>query len=112
MRGKFLNYSIVNGHVPTETSDDEEKEGFFDLLEGAYNTSIRSDIKIALSDFNAQVGKKAVNFPTTGKYSLHNLMNDNGSWLIQYAVLWNIIIGSVFYPHKDIHKSTWSHLMV
>ena len=28
IRGKFLNYSFVNGHVPTEKSDDEEKTGF------------------------------------------------------------------------------------
>jgi hypothetical protein len=37
-------------------------------------------------------------------------MNDNGSWLIQFAVSWNMIIGSVSYPHKDIHKSTWRSL--
>jgi hypothetical protein len=29
MRGKFCTYSIVNGHAPTETSDDEGKDGFF-----------------------------------------------------------------------------------
>jgi len=34
-------------------------------------------------------------------------MNDNGSWLIQFAVLQNMIIGLTFHPHKDIHKSTW-----
>jgi hypothetical protein len=28
MRGKFLNYSIVNGNGPTEIPDDEEKDGF------------------------------------------------------------------------------------
>jgi hypothetical protein len=53
------------------------------------------------------VGKEAVNFHVSGKYFLYNLTNNNGSWLIQFAVLWNMIIGSVFYPHKDLHKSTW-----
>jgi hypothetical protein len=53
------------------------------------------------------VGKEAVNFPMTDKYSLHSLMNDNGSWLIQFAVSWNMIIGSASCPQKDIHKSTW-----
>jgi hypothetical protein len=28
MRGNFLNYSIFNGHAPTETSDVEEEHGF------------------------------------------------------------------------------------
>jgi len=79
MREKCFNYSIVNGHAPTETSDDEEKDGFFDALERTYDISARNYVKIAVGDFNAQVGKEAVNFHVTGKYSLHNLTNNNGS---------------------------------
>lgn len=106
IRRKFFNYSFVNGREPTEISDDEEKDRFFDALERAYDTNPRNDIKIVLSDFNAQVGKKLVNFPTTGNYSLHSLTNKNGSRLVQFAVSRNMIIGSTFHPHKDIHKST------
>jgi hypothetical protein len=107
MRGKFFNCSIVNGHAPTEISDNEEKDGFFDALERTYNISPRNYIKIAIGDFNAQVGKEALNFHMTGKYSFHSLTKVNGSWLIQFAALWNMIIGSTFYPHKDLHKRTW-----
>ena len=106
IRGTFFNYSFLNGHAPIEISD-EEIDGFFDALKRAYDTSPRNDIKIVLGNFNAQVGKEPVNFPTIGNYSLYNLMNDNGSWLIQFAVLRNMIIGSTFHPNKDIHKSTW-----
>jgi hypothetical protein len=28
IRGKYFNYSFVNGHAPTEISDEEEREGF------------------------------------------------------------------------------------
>ena len=110
----FLNYNIVNGHAPTETTDDEEKDGFLDSLETAYDISPRNDIKIPFGNFNAQLGKEAVNFSTTGKYSLHNLMDDNGSRLKQFAVSWNIIIIINIYIYiyyiiyyKYIHKSTW-----
>jgi hypothetical protein len=96
IREKFFNYSFINGHEPTKIPDDEET---------AYDTSPRHDIKIVLANFNAQVGKEPVNFPTVGNYSLHSLTNDNGSRLIQFAVLRNMIIGSTFHPHKDIHKS-------
>jgi len=85
----------------------KKQMGFFDALETAYDISPRNDIKIVLGDFNAQVGKKAVNFPTIGTYSLHNLKNNSGSRLIQFAVSWNMIVGSSFYPHKNIHNSTW-----
>ena len=85
----------------------KKQMGLFDALETAYDIRPRNDIKIVLSNFNAQVGKEAVNLPTTGTYSLHNLTNDNGSGLIKFAVSWNMIIGSTLHPHKDIHKSTW-----
>jgi len=105
-RGKFFNYSFINGHEPAEISDDEEKDGFFDALETAYDTSPINDIKIVLGNFNAWVDKEPVNFPTIGNYSLHSLTNDKGSRLI-VCTSWNMITGSTFYPHKDIHNSKW-----
>ena len=107
IKGKFFNYSFINGHAPTEKSDNEEKDRFLDALETAYDTSPRNYIKIVLSDFNAQVGKEPVNFPTIGNYSLHSLTNDNGSRLIHFAVSQNMITGSTFHPHKYIRKCTW-----
>ena len=109
-RGTFFNYCTVNGHAPTEMSDDEEKDGFFDALETAYNISPRNYIKIVIDEFNAQAGKEAINFPTIGNYSLHNLTKDNGSQVIQFAVSRNMIIGSTFHLHRDIHKITWRSL--
>ena len=53
------------------------------------------------------MGEEPVNFPKVGSYSLHSLTNNNGSRLIQFAVSCSMIIGSTFYPHIDIHKSTW-----
>jgi len=75
--GKSFNYSTINGHAPTETSDDEEKNGFFNALERSCDTNPRSDIQIDLGDFSTQVGKEAVSFPTSGKYSLHDVMNNS-----------------------------------
>jgi len=66
---------------------------FFDVLERANDKSPRNYIKIVLGEFNAHVGKEAVSFPTVGNYSLHNLTNNYGSWLIQFAVSQNVIIG-------------------
>jgi len=76
-------------------------------LTRANNTSPRNDIKMVLGNFNAQVDKEPVNFPTFGNYNLHSLTNDNGSRLIQFAVLRNMIVGSRFHAHQDICKSTW-----
>jgi hypothetical protein len=44
-RGKCFNYSVVKGHAPTETSD-EEKDRYFHVLETAFDISPRNNIKI------------------------------------------------------------------
>ena len=108
----FFNCSIVKGHVPTETSNDEEKDGFFDALERPYDISPRNNIKIVLGDYHAHVGMEAVNFPTVGNCSLHSLTNDKGFSLIHFAVSRNMITGSTFYPFKHFHKSNGGHLKV
>jgi len=71
----------------------KKKTGFFDVLERADDKSPRNDIKIVLGEFNVQVGKEAVSFPTFGNYSLHNITNNYGSQLIQFAVSQNMVIG-------------------
>jgi hypothetical protein len=40
----FLNYSIFNGHAPTEISDDKERDGFFDTLEKKLTTKAQDMI--------------------------------------------------------------------
>jgi hypothetical protein len=47
-------------------SNHAEKDRFFDGLETANDKSPRNYIKIVLGNFNAQVGKEAVSFPTVG----------------------------------------------
>jgi hypothetical protein len=55
MRGNVFNYNIVNGQAPTNISDGEETDGFFDVLEMAYDISPRNYTKIVLGYFNAQM---------------------------------------------------------
>ena len=96
----------------TETSDDEEKDGYFDTLERPYDISPRNHVKIVLGDYHEQVGMEAVNFPTVGNCILHSLTNDKGSSPIQFAISRSMIIRSTFYPCKDFDKSNGCHLKV
>lgn len=56
--GKFCNYSIFSAHAPTETSPDEEKEEFYDLLERSFYQCPRYDIKVIAGDLNEKVGRE------------------------------------------------------
>ena len=48
IREKIVNCCIVNGHAPTETSDDKEQDGIFDASERAYDIIPRVDNFICL----------------------------------------------------------------
>lgn len=107
IRGKFFNISLINAHAPTEEKDDEVKELFYERLQLAYNNAPPRDIKIILGDFNAKVGQEETYRPAIGLHSLHELSNDNGVRLIDFAILNNLVVTSTYFPHKSIHKVTW-----
>jgi hypothetical protein len=59
-----------------------------------------------MGDMNVKVGKD-MRAHNVGRYSLHEVSNDNGTRLIDFAISRNMVISSVRFPHKDIHKETW-----
>jgi hypothetical protein len=94
-------------HSPTEDKANEEKDSFYDELDEIYGKCPKRDCKIIIGDMNDKVGKEQIYSPVIGKHSLHEMSNDNGMRLINFASSRNMIIGSTMFEHKDIHKRTW-----
>jgi hypothetical protein len=65
-------------------------------------------MKILLGDFNAKVGREDIFKPTIGNESLHEINNDNGVRLVNFATSKNLTVQSMMFPHCDIHKYTWT----
>ena len=65
-------------------------------------------MKILLRDFNAKVGKENILKPTIGSESLHQDSNDNGVRLVNFATSKNLVVKSTMFPHRNIHKYTWT----
>jgi len=61
-----------------------------------------------LGDFNAKVGRKNIFKPTIERGSLHQDSNDNGVRLVNFATSQNLVVKSTMFPHRNIHKYTWS----
>jgi hypothetical protein len=38
----------------------------------------KRDVKLIIGDLNAQIGKEAIYYPTTGKEAFHQESNENG----------------------------------
>jgi hypothetical protein len=65
-------------------------------------------MKMLLGDFNAKVGRKDTFKPTIGNESLHQDSNDNGVRIVNFATLKNLVVNSMMFPHRNIHKYTWT----
>jgi hypothetical protein len=92
-----FNISFVNGHAPTEERPQEEKDEFYDNLEHTLNEIPRNTIRIVLGDFNAKLGKEIIFRSTVGIHSLHDVTNENGFRLIDFASGGGFIVKSTMY---------------
>jgi hypothetical protein len=110
IRGKFLNYSIINAHAPTEDKSDIEKDAIYDGLRNLYYACPTHGVKLIIGDLNAQIDKEALYctiYPTIGKEAFHQESNKNGKKLTHFAASRNMVIGTTLFQHTDIHKITW-----
>jgi hypothetical protein len=60
--------------------------------------------KILLGDFNVKVGREDIFKPTIGNGSLHEISNDNGVRLVNFATSKNLTFKSTIFPLRNIHK--------
>ena len=64
---------------------------------------------LILGDWNAKVGQQQVGEEgIVGKYSLQGERNDNGERFVAFCALNHLAIVSTMFPHKDIHRYTWT----
>jgi hypothetical protein len=96
LRGHWCD-TVLNVHVPT----DDVKDSFYEELEHVFDKFPKYSMKILLGYFSAKVGREKIFKPTTGNKSLHEIINDNGVWLVNFAASKNLVVKS------PIHKFTW-----
>jgi hypothetical protein len=58
IKGRFFNYSLINIHAPTNDSEEEAKDQFYEQLKWAlYATCPSHDVKLVMGDATAKVGR-------------------------------------------------------
>lgn len=97
---------IIGVYAPSDVADPLTKDMFFNKL-----THIISDIKhdkelFLLGDFNWRTGTET-NSPVVGQYGERST-NDNGLRLSGMCETLNLKMMNGFFPHRDIHKFTWT----
>jgi hypothetical protein len=94
LRGRWCNIIALNVHAPCEDKEDEEKDSFFEELGHVFDQFPRYDMKIILGDFNVKVGRENIFKPMIGNESLHEISNDIGVRVVNFATSKNLVIKS------------------
>jgi len=106
--GRWHNIIVVNVHAPSEGKCDQSKDSFYEEFEQVFDHFPKYHMKMLLGDFNAKVGRQNIFKPTTGHESLQQDSNDNGVRLGNFATSKNLVVKSTMFPHRNIHKYTWT----
>jgi exonuclease III len=99
---------VLNVRAPTEDKDDDIKDSFYEELEQVLDQFSRYHMKILLGYFNAKVRREGMFKPVICNESLHEASNDNGVRVVNFATSKNLIVKRTTFPHRNIHKHTWT----
>jgi hypothetical protein len=95
-------------HAPCEDKGDDMKDSFYEELGRVFDQFPRYDMKILLGDFTVKVGTENIFKQTIGNESLHEISNDNGVTVVNFATSKNLVVKSTMFLNHKIHKYTWT----
>jgi exonuclease III len=99
LRGRWYHIVVLNVHAPTADNFDDVKDSFYEELERIFNKFPKHHMKVLLGDFNAKVGREDIFKPTIGYESLHEISNDNGIRVVNFATSKNLRVKSTMFAH-------------
>jgi exonuclease III len=106
LRGRWCNIIVLNLHAPTEDKIDDIKNRFCKELEQILDKFPKYHMNILLGDLNGKRDRKDIFKPIIGNESLHEVSNDNGVRVVNFATSENLTVKSTMLPHRNIHKCT------
>jgi hypothetical protein len=84
------------------------KDNCYEELGRVFDQFPRYDMKILLGDLNAKVGREDIFKLTIRNESSHEINNDNGVRVVNFATSKNFVVRSTVFPHRGIYKYTWT----
>ena len=104
-------YSPIN---PKTNQMSDESDKFYNDLQDAINDVSTKDMIIIMGDLNARVGNdqqrrhKHVLKNGIGPFTV-DIENENGTKLLDFCEINNILISNTFFKHKLVHQTSWMH---
>uniref|UniRef100_A0A183KY64 Endo/exonuclease/phosphatase domain-containing protein n=1 Tax=Schistosoma curassoni TaxID=6186 RepID=A0A183KY64_9TREM len=99
--------NIIQCYAPTNDSNDDIKDQFYERLQSVIEKCPRKDLTILMGGLNAKVGIDNTGYEDVmGQHELGE-RNRNGERFANLCAFNKLIIGGTIFPHKRIHKATW-----
>jgi len=106
-RSSVRNTTIIQCYAPTNESQYDIKEAFYEQLSSALSGISKKDVVIVMGDMNAQIGNNNSHMESfMGKHALGH-MSENGELFTEFCGVNDFVIGGSLFPHKNAHKVTW-----
>jgi hypothetical protein len=80
----------------------DAKDSFYEEIEGVFSSILKYLIKTLFGNFNVKGGREDILKTTIGSKSLHEICNDNGVRVVNFAASKNLIAKSAKFPHRNI----------
>jgi hypothetical protein len=113
LRGGWCNIIVLHIHAPTADKIYDVKNSFYKDLEHVFDKFLKYHMQMLLKDFNAKVGREDIFKPTIVNKNLHEISNDNGVRIVNFATSKNLTVKSVMFltsinifGHLQIRKHT------
>jgi hypothetical protein len=104
---KISNLIIIQCYAPTELTETDKKEEFYQQLKETTTTIKQRDVITVTGDMNAKVGSN--NEELEHVMSRHGIgnMNKNGELFSELCASCDLITGETVFLHKICHKVSW-----
>jgi hypothetical protein len=99
--------TLINIYAPTEDKE-EIKEKFYEELQRTQDRVPKHDVVIIMGDMNSKLGKEEVFSQVIGRHTVHNISNENGEMVANYAIINGMFLISTNFQHKKINIGTWT----
>ncbi|RUS75817.1 hypothetical protein EGW08_016409 [Elysia chlorotica] len=107
LRGKHINTTIIQCYAPTNDSDEDIKDEFYDQLQAEIESLPQHELRIIMGNLNAKVGNDNTNYERAMGREGCGSINDNGERLLETCTTYDYVIGGTLFQNQDIHKLTW-----
>ncbi|VDO73093.1 unnamed protein product [Schistosoma margrebowiei] len=96
--------NIIQCYAPTNDSNDDIKDQFYERLQSVIEKCPRKDLTILMGDLNAKVGIDNTGYEDImGRHGLGE-RNENGERFANLCAFNKLVIGGTIFPHKRIHN--------